>query len=276
MAQIPNSSFENWKTTTQDTTIEGGWEGSKLDILEKIYIYTQQGTNSRMAEDGKYFLRLKHTDSSNGKIALGYLKNKFAFSSRPKSFVFSGMYFPQLQGEGFAVIITLTDGEDTISNTIGTFGSTTILDWTPLAINLNYNSATGQTPDSCYIRFQLLPTSSNTVNLNTTLLIDELHFNNYSVSVEELMENYNRPFNVKAYPNPANTNTTIAFTLKAPEEVKLNLYDLTGKMVLSETINALEGNNTFDFDVTNLPTGFYLYKITTGSQTVSGKLSVIH
>lgn len=275
-AQIPNSGFENWNIVGNDTTI-ANWRGDKTTVLNKIFVYSQQGTISREAYEGQYFIKLNHTDTSGSAASLGYFEAKFPYRSRPKSFTFKGMYFPQIQGEGFALVITLTKSSgDTISNTLSRFGTITVTNWSDLSTNLTYPASAAGDPDSCYIRFQLLPTSNNTVSLNTMLLIDALQFNNYTVSVNEELSNFNTPKNVVVYPNPANINTTISFNLDVASLTHLSVRDVTGKEVLSSQKQLKAGEAKLNIDASNFKQGIYLYQIKSGNNIVHGKFSVIH
>ncbi len=275
-AQIPNSGFESWNIVGSDTTISS-WRGDKATVLNKIFVYSQQGTISREAYEGQYFIKLNHADTSGNAASLGYFEAKFPYRSRPKSFTFKGMYFPQIQGEGFALVITLTKNSgDTISNTVSRFGTITVTSWSNLSTNLTYPASAAGDPDSCYIRFQLLPTNNNTVNLNTMLLIDALQFNNYTVSVDGELNNINTPKNVVVYPNPSSTKTTIFFNSITPSTTHLSIVDLTGKEILSSTKKFKAGEAKYNVDVSHLKSGIYLYQIKSGNSIMYGKFSVVH
>lgn len=72
------------------------------------------------------------------------------------------------------------------------------------------------------------------------------------------------------YPNPANSNVTIDFMVEQSAEVNINVIDITGrivKQVASETF--YNGNNSVNFDVSDLNNGFYFVNIESlkGSKT---------
>ncbi|GEM_PF-3231520 len=66
------------------------------------------------------------------------------------------------------------------------------------------------------------------------------------------------------YPNPFNPSTVIKFGLPNAENVKLEIYNLLGQKV-DELINAKlsAGVHEVTFNADNLPSGIYLYKLTT-------------
>ncbi|KAA3661087.1 MAG: T9SS C-terminal target domain-containing protein [Calditrichaeota bacterium] len=64
------------------------------------------------------------------------------------------------------------------------------------------------------------------------------------------------------YPNPFNPQTTIAFDLKQSGEVKLTIYDITGRMVTKLVDNFVQaGRHKIVWDATNVATGTYLIVI---------------
>ena len=78
------------------------------------------------------------------------------------------------------------------------------------------------------------------------------------------------------YPNPFNPSTKINFTLPAQNNVKLIVYDITGKKV-KELVNGelSAGNHTVDFNATNLASGTYIYRIQAGNFVESKKMVLL-
>lgn len=76
------------------------------------------------------------------------------------------------------------------------------------------------------------------------------------------------------FPNPVVENTTFNFNLKESAVVKINIYDLQGKLISSPYKNSLEsGNNAITVDLSDLSSGTYLYNIeTNGVKSNSSKL----
>jgi PKD repeat protein len=76
---------------------------------------------------------------------------------------------------------------------------------------------------------------------------------------------------VKVYPNPANSNVSVDFTLNRTADVEISIYDLTGRGVkhfANESFST--GINTVNFDMSDVNNGFYFINIksSTGSKTV--------
>ncbi len=78
------------------------------------------------------------------------------------------------------------------------------------------------------------------------------------------------------YPNPFNPTTTIKYAVRAPEHVRLTVYDLMGHAVatlVDETKNV--GSYEVTFDASNLASGNYFYKIETGDKVVTKKMTLV-
>lgn len=66
------------------------------------------------------------------------------------------------------------------------------------------------------------------------------------------------------YPNPFNPQTNISFALPKTGNVKLTVFDITGKVV-AELVNGIrsEGSHTVNFNADGLSSGTYFYKLET-------------
>ena len=77
-------------------------------------------------------------------------------------------------------------------------------------------------------------------------------------------------------PNPFNPTTTIRFTVEQSAQVNLTVYDLTGREV-HQLVNGYTnaGNHEVTFDASNLPSGTYLYRLTTPESQVVQKMVLL-
>jgi hypothetical protein len=80
----------------------------------------------------------------------------------------------------------------------------------------------------------------------------------------------------QAYPNPFNPSAVIPFTLHSPSQVKVQVYDATGRTVgiLVNEYRAA-GNHRVTFDAQHLPSGLYIYRLQTESGSVGGRMTLI-
>ena len=93
--------------------------------------------------------------------------------------------------------------------------------------------------------------------------IDNVRFSQYGVSVEEheIIEN------MGLYPNPNNGTFSMEFNSANNQEVKLEIYNVLGSIVLSENKLMSEGLNKIDIDISNQTKGIYFVKLTTNSNS---------
>jgi hypothetical protein len=78
------------------------------------------------------------------------------------------------------------------------------------------------------------------------------------------------------YPNPFNPKTTIAYSIPQQAHIKLTVYDVRGTE-LSTLVNEEKsaGNYTVTFDASQLNSGVYVYKLTSGNQSVFKKMTYL-
>ena len=78
------------------------------------------------------------------------------------------------------------------------------------------------------------------------------------------------------YPNPFNPATTIGFELPVSTDVRLDVYDITGRQ-LSTLVNGIypSGYHTVRWDATGLPTGIYAYRLITGGKTITQTMTLV-
>ncbi|HRH67600.1 MAG TPA: T9SS type A sorting domain-containing protein, partial [Bacteroidia bacterium] len=62
----------------------------------------------------------------------------------------------------------------------------------------------------------------------------------------------------KVYPNPAHGQFNVSFNAAIAENFTLKVLDQTGRIVKQEVINAQEGNNVQQLEVSELAPGIYL------------------
>lgn len=78
------------------------------------------------------------------------------------------------------------------------------------------------------------------------------------------------------YPNPFNPSTVIKFSIPVTGIVKLAIYDITGREV-STLVNEVKqaGNFLVEFNASNLSSGVYFYKLTSGDFTSIKKMMLV-
>jgi len=78
------------------------------------------------------------------------------------------------------------------------------------------------------------------------------------------------------YPNPFNPTTTLSFTLPEVSLVTLKVFDVNGRQV-ANLVNGWRNMGTHEvtFDASNLPSGVYLYRLSAGHHSATGKMMLI-
>jgi endo-1,4-beta-xylanase len=78
------------------------------------------------------------------------------------------------------------------------------------------------------------------------------------------------------YPNPFNPSTTIRYTLAKDSEVKIVIYDLSGKEIaLLVNTNLKAGDYTVKWNAGNMASGIYIYKLVTKDFVQSRKMILL-
>jgi hypothetical protein len=75
---------------------------------------------------------------------------------------------------------------------------------------------------------------------------------------------------LNAYPNPFSDQVTVKFTVVGAENVSINLYDLTGKLIANLTNNKFEeGTHEITFDSSSLKEGNYIIQLTNNTSVMT-------
>ena len=78
------------------------------------------------------------------------------------------------------------------------------------------------------------------------------------------------------YPNPFNPATLITYSIDHAGPVILDIYDLNGELIrrmVNE--NQLPGDYSYRFNAHDLPAGIYVYRLQTGTVTLSRKMVLL-
>ena len=104
-------------------------------------------------------------------------------------------------------------------------------------------------------------------------------YKNIFIGIRKIGENVPVNFNLyQNYPNPFNPNTIIKFDIYTDlSKVNLIVYDVLGNEISHLVNNQLfhRGSYSVSFDGSNLPSGVYLYKLTSGDYIETKKMLMI-
>jgi hypothetical protein len=79
---------------------------------------------------------------------------------------------------------------------------------------------------------------------------------------------------IRNYPNPFSSKTTLLFILPQNDQVRLEVYDLASKLITTLYNGEVNSKQeyTVEFDGTSIPSGIYIYKMTTNEEVFTGKM----
>ena len=265
--QIPNAGFESWQPGT-------------LFVAEFPTGWTTSGTfptvvKSNDAHNGSYAMKLRVDNYFTG---IGADQMSYAFSV-PSSTV-QPLYYT------FWAKIHLVGSDDFVSDAYLTnTGSTLIV--TGVNYNYSYLRAADSTNvwkqialpmttsgpgayDSITLRFYF-PTALDTASY---VIIDDLAFSQTPTAIVEVSAESNIE---NVYPNPAQNQATVVYTINDRSNVILNVYDMVGNKV-SSVVNENQSNGKYraEINTENLPVGIYLVNLMVNGRSHMQKLSVQH
>jgi hypothetical protein len=81
---------------------------------------------------------------------------------------------------------------------------------------------------------------------------------------------------VQLFPNPANDYTVLTFSAEADEMLSVQVFDLSGKLMVSDSYNAGAGLNNYTLNTAQLLDGTYLVQLSGESMNTTLKVDVKH
>jgi uncharacterized protein (TIGR02145 family) len=117
--------------------------------------------------------------------------------------------------------------------------------------------------DSVFVENLTQGTTIELAGSDILLLVEETSIASQSLTNEDL----------HIYPNPMKETSKLEFYIGQPDDVKIEIYDVGGKLIVSQSGKVNLGTNIFE--ISGIPEGFYTAKITTSAwQKSSGFISV--
>ncbi len=93
-----------------------------------------------------------------------------------------------------------------------------------------------------------------------------------NVSVKNMSQDV---FVSQNYPNPVSTTSVFSYALDNNVDVKVEIYDITGRMLVSETMHKAAGTHTYTINAEELPNGTYFYTFEAGTYRTTKKFVVV-
>ncbi len=147
----------------------------------------------------------------------------------------------------------------------------------PIPSNIDGEVFTFSAPVNCrYIRVIATKLRVDDSGTNYYFQLAELHVYSTVTAVEsdkEIVKDYSLSQN---YPNPFNPSTRINFNLPKSGMTRLVIYNILGQKVatlINQNLNA--GQHSVVFNADNLPSGIYLYTLSSGNFMVTKKMILL-
>lgn len=265
---VPNGDF----TTTSGAT---GWAslGGTVTLTNSLNVTINGTPQTLRGIDNGYFAFAQNTTQ-----VAGIATARFAFAARPVSLRFMTCYFPAAAGETMGIIVYLskwnsgTGKRDTILHNIFNVAPTgPIYPWAEVTCNMtNYRNS--DNPDSATVIF------INTVNAGarqgTAATYDNVKFSDFAASVHDKDNHFSGSVQVTPNPIVSGTAASVNYTLNQASEVKIAVYDMTGRLV-SEVFSGQELNGEHSHQLpSNLAKGQYTLQVSTG-QYIQSQIIIV-
>lgn len=274
-AQIYNSGFENW-TDMGNYEVPDQW-GTMNNATSHLNVFTVTKWNP--GSPGAYFMKItsKMYGSSvmNGIAVYGKLDSTnmqpvsgYPFTQRPTAFTgqWQHMIWGTSQGSVCATLTkwnTSANKRDTIAIAYEELFDMA-MNWEAFSINFGYLST--DNPDSCMI---VLKASGDDPELNDYLWVDDLGFAGLTS-----VNNLSSGTIINIYPNPASNVITVDVSSGKSEKIKLELLDITGRIILSTEEYYDNVFDSISMDISHFAKGTYLLRTTIGNKNTTRKITI--
>jgi hypothetical protein len=98
--------------------------------------------------------------------------------------------------------------------------------------------------------------------------------NFFKVDIDEIFAEDDAGLNLKVYPNPVIQQATVELVSRRNAEVTLQVFDLSGRMIISRTEMVQPGVNRLQIDMSSLKKGTYIVRTSSGTNTQTQKVIV--
>jgi len=289
-AQVPNASFENWTNWTTYENPDGWATLNNTTKLNSAYTATK-GTPGTA---GNSYLKLTSKSIGGGMVpgiavsgVLDTLTKKpvsgYAFTARPAYFKGKWQYMVYGNTTGsIKVLLSKWNVTAAKRDTIAFVNKVLpgmVMSWANFNLTLTYKDSL-QLPDSCMI---VLMASDGSPTANDYLWVDDLSFSG-SVPVVVvpptngvgIKENASGLVNFSLYPNPAGGIVFIDYDVFSKEDLSIEIFDVSWKLVRSFTPNVspLESGNHIALATSGFPAGIYSVVLKTKTGFATRKLVV--
>jgi hypothetical protein len=280
-AQLPNASFENWKTKSFglfSVSEPTGWNTSSL--LSKINgnngpLPVTRTTSSKLGQYAVLLKTIKDTGDkketsfmSTGEFNLltGDVNTKFKLAGEATKI---RLYykFNNPTNDEFSVVMSIYKNGEQVGAAIH-FDSVATSEYKLLEIPVSTDGT--NIADSASISIIL---GQSDAEIGAELYIDDISIVYKTTSTKNIEANKNT---IAVFPNPAKDFTQLAVNITEATAVSASLLDLSGKAIFTILDNAMlpKGNNEIKIETAALQAGIYFVQVKTDTGILTKKLLI--
>jgi len=127
-----------------------------------------------------------------------------------------------------------------------------------------------------YGKIAIFPDMSSNSYGDEWLIDDIMYINPDETGIEKEITLNDYELTVANYPNPFNPTTTISYKLPSSSDVKLDVYDVSGRLVQSlVNEHQFAGEHSAQFNAADLASGVYIYHLKMMDLVSSGKMLLV-
>lgn len=257
--QIPNSNFESWNTLTFEKPNE--W----LTLFDYMNIGSVSKTTDKFA--GDFAAKIKTIQiggnilnvTFNGQQSNNGPSGGQPFTLNADTLIGYYKYTPQGIDTAIVGVQLKKDGTTLLWNFKHLYSASTYTQF-----SLPFNTLIN--PDTIIIYLGSSTWNATSASIGSQLIIDEVQLKSQPLSTM-MIENKHLFSNV-LYPNPAQGEIIVEFSISSAEEAICRIFDISGKLISTIPINAQVGNNKKSIDIRNLPNGMYTLSIETKTKHI--------
>lgn len=264
--QLPNNDFENWsKVSFEDPS---GWYTNNGDLFSGMGMtYAEKTTD---AYEGAYALKITSYWIDDWNSLLAHVSN-IPQSNNNK---YGGAPFSNMVDTLCGYYKYAPSGQDTANiylnftlNSTNVYGTGTLLNAAATYTYFEIPIDVGQASDTVQIGIQASKWNGDQTNAGSVLYIDALQFKSKPLGIQPFGK---KLFGSTAYPNPANDNLKINYSLEETKNIELTVIDVMGKVVFSKDYGKQNsGLNTLSLNTSTFAKGIYVYTIKTSGSIFS-------
>ncbi|WP_171607214.1 sulfatase-like hydrolase/transferase [Limnovirga soli] len=124
--------------------------------------------------------------------------------------------------------------------------------------------------------YVVVTNSSNCNKQSTGVKVTKTCFAGSNINGNNLNSATEKAGAIAVYPNPANNLVTVQYLSNSNNKANITVYDITGKAILTNTVNAIKGSNNFSFNVGNAAAGVYYVEVNNNNEKQRVQFLVAH